>query len=66
MVSEFCIRDPTIKIFIYGFQEFKDLINIYSETHSLEQIMELVSFNIVILVEVDFIEGLLQRHSSLS
>ncbi len=61
MHSQLLVRDAPIEILIHLPHNLVDLVFRYSETESLEKVLELIALNESVLIRVDLMEHLSQR-----
>lgn len=65
VVFQFFIGNSAVKVIIHCLHEFKHLLLANSEAHPLQHVVELINFDVVVFVVIDFLEYLLQGHTSL-
>jgi len=63
--THLCIGDSTIKVFIHLSHQLEDLLLSDRESHTLKHVVELVYFDVVILIIIDLVKDLLQSQTSL-
>lgn len=60
MQFQLIITDPTVKVLIHRFHKLEHLLLVDRETHPLKHIVELINFDVIVLVVINFFEDLLQ------